>query len=75
MTVGDLNVKRILDNLYEGYNVTITRNDGYKYILSMYYKDGEEVFVYQFGRIKREFTMFETILEKLSKFEFTSVEY
>lgn len=75
MTTVDLNIAKILDNLTEGYNVTLTREDGYKYILGMQYKNGEEVYTYQFGRIKREFTMFETILEKLAKFEFTNIEY
>ena len=56
-----LNEQKIIDNITEGYPVTVTREDGFRYIISMERKRGEEVYSYQFGRIKREFDSFDSL--------------
>lgn len=68
-----LNEQKIIDNITEGYPVTVTREDGFKYIISMERKRGEEVYSYQFGRIKREFDSFDSLENALSSYEFTEV--
>lgn len=68
-----LNERKIIDNITEGYPVTAVREDGFKYIISMERKRGEEVYSYQFGKIKREFNSFNSLLNRLSPFEFTDV--
>lgn len=68
-----LNEQKIIDNITEGYPVTVTREDGFRYIISMERKRGEEVYSYQFGRIKREFDSFDSLENALSSYEFTEV--
>lgn len=68
-----LNEPKIIDNILEGYQVIAIRKDGLKYIISMSYKRGEEIYSYQFGEIKREFKTFDSLLNSLSSFEFTEV--
>lgn len=68
-----LNEQKIIDNITEGYPVTVVREDGFRYIISMERKRGEEVYLYQFGKIKREFNSFNSLLNRLSPFEFTDV--
>jgi len=68
-----LNTLKVLDNITEGYPVTAIREDGYKYIISMEYKQGEEIYSYTFGRIKREFKSFDGLLNKLSHIEFAKI--
>lgn len=70
-----LQEKKILDNISEGHEVTVTRTDGYKYVLSMIRKKGEEKFVYTFGKIKREFSNFDSLINKLSNFDIASIKY
>lgn len=70
-----LQEEKILDNISEGHEVTVTRTDGYKYVLSMNRKKGKEVFVYQFGVIKREFPTFNSLINKLSNFDIASIKY
>lgn len=53
MNLIDLNEQKIIDNITEGYPVTVIREDGYKYIISMGCKHGKEVYLYQFGRVKK----------------------
>lgn len=67
--------QKIIDNITEGYPVTAMRRDGYKYVISMYYKYGEEVFVVQFGQIKHEFKSFNALMNRLSTFEFASISF
>lgn len=55
MNLIDLNEQKIIDNITEGYPVTVIREDGYKYIISMGRKHGKEVYSYQFGRVKKRF--------------------
>ena len=68
-----LNEQKIIDNITEGYPVTVIREDGFRYIISMERKRGEEVYSYQFGRIKREFDSFDGLENALSLYEFTEV--
>lgn len=68
-----LNEQKIIDNITEGYPVTATRNDGREYIICMEYKQGEEVYSYSFGEIKKEFKSFNSLLNKLSSFEFVNI--
>ena len=68
-----LNEQKIIDNITEGYPVTVTREDGFRYIISMERKRGEEVYSYQFGRIKGEFDSFDSLENALSSYEFTEV--
>lgn len=70
-----LQEQNILDNISEGNEVTITRADGYKYVLSMSRERGKETFFYQFGVIKREFPTFNALINKLSNFEIASINY
>lgn len=68
-----LNGQKIVDSITEGYPVTVIREDGFRYIISMERKRGEEVYSYQFGRIKREFDSFDSLENALSSYEFTKV--
>lgn len=68
-----LNGQKIVDSITEGYPVTVIREDGFRYIISMERKRGEEVYSYQFGRIKREFDSFDSLENALSSYEFTEV--
>ena len=68
-----LNGQKIVDSRTEGYTVTVIREDGFRYIISMVRKRGEEVYSYQFGRIKREFDSFDSLENALSSYEFTKV--
>ena len=43
-----LNGQKIVDSITEGYPVTVIREDGFRYIISMERKRGEEVYSYQF---------------------------
>lgn len=70
-----LNERKIIDSIIEGYPVTAIRKDGLKYIISMERKRGEEVYSYQFGRIKREFDSFNSLENALSSYEFTEVVF
>lgn len=70
-----LNERKIIDSIIEGYPVTAIRKDGFKYIISMERKRGEEVYSYQFGRIKREFDSFNSLENALSSYEFTEVVF
>lgn len=73
MNLIDLNEQKIIDNITEGYPVTVIREDGYKYVISMEYKHGEEVYSYQFGRVKRDFDSFNGIVNALAPLEFKEV--
>lgn len=68
-----VNEQKIIDNISEGYQVTAIREDGFEYIISMEYIHGKEVYSYRFGKIKREFNTFNSLLNRLSSFEFTEV--
>lgn len=68
-----LDIQKVIDNITEGYPVTAIREDGYKYVISMEYIQGEEVYSYTFGRIKREFKSFDSLLNKLSHIEFAKI--
>lgn len=70
-----LNERKIIDSIIEGYPVTAIRKDGFKYIIRMERKQGEEVYSYQFGRIKREFDSFNSLENALSSYEFTEVVF
>lgn len=70
-----LNERKIIDSIIEGYPVTAIRKDGFKYIISMERKQGEEVYSYQLGRIKREFDSFNSLENALSSYEFTEVVF
>ena len=70
-----LNERKIIDSIIEGYPVTAIRKDGFKYIISMERKQGEEVYSYQFGRIKREFDSFNSLENALRSYEFTEVVF
>lgn len=73
MNLIDLNEQKIIDNITEGYPVTVIREDGYKYIISMGRKHGKEVYSYQFGRVKKDFDSFNSIVNALSLLEFKEV--
>ena len=62
-----LNGQKIVDSITEGYPVTVIREDGFRYIISMERKRGEEVYSYQFGRIKREFDSFDNICGRAAR--------
>ena len=70
-----LNKQNISASIIEVYPVTAMREDGFKYIISMERKRGEEVYSYQFGRIKREFDSFDSLENALSICKFTIVVF
>lgn len=69
------NFAAILDNVTEGYPVTVTRVDGFTYVISMARTNGDEVYSYQFGRIKRDFRSLEDLVSAIIRFDFVSIKF
>lgn len=73
MNLIDLNEQKIIDNITEGYPVIVIREDDYRYIISMEYRHGEEVYSYQSGRVERHFSSFNGIVNALALHEFKEI--
>ena len=66
----------ILDSITEGYPVELTRNDGYRVVLSYERRRGDEFYIYQFGKhLKKEFKSWESLLNHLLKYTFTAIKF
>ncbi len=72
-----LNEAKIMDNLFEGYPVRLTRTDGWRLELGAELtENGDMMFTVKSGRTTiKHGTNFDALMSRLLRFEYAAIEY